>query len=69
MVKGQIIKVASTGNRFRLDRTEKHKTELCYQFYPVKNTFPKEHIYPFKMLESHFKKMVKNKYIIIEPIS
>ena len=68
IIKGQVIKVVSTGNRFRLDRVEKHRSEQQYQFYPVKNEFPHSHIYPFKISEDHFKQMVERKHMIIEPI-
>ncbi len=68
MVKGQIIKVVSTGNRFRLDRIETQRTEKYYQFYPVKNHHPKEQIHPFKLSVSHFHYMVDRKMMIVEPI-
>ncbi len=68
ITKGQIIKVVSTGNRFRLDRIETQRTEKFYQFYPVKNHHPKEQIHPFKLSANHFRQMVEREMMIVEPI-
>lgn len=68
ITKGQIIKVAVTGVRFRLERITKMRSELLYQFYPVEKADPIQHIYPFKISEKHFKQFVSKEHMIIEPM-
>lgn len=71
MIKGQTIKVISTGTRYRLDRIEKQRSINAYQFYPIateKESFPRGEAMPFKMSEEHFYQLVKKRIIHIEPI-
>ncbi len=72
MIKGQIIKVVSTGTRYRLDRIEKQREGNAYQFYPIvpeNEMHPKGEIMPFKMHEKHFNQLVNKHIIHIEPIN
>jgi hypothetical protein len=71
MIKGQIIKVVSTGTRYRLDRIEKQREGNAYQFYPIapeKESFPRGEVMPFNMHEKHFNQLVNKLIIHIEPI-
>lgn len=65
ITKGQIIKVKSTGTRYRLDRIQRHKSRKkdVYQFYPVEQ---RRYVYPFGMDREHLETMLRMEQFTIE---